>query len=90
MSEHGEQRYIERIGVRKNMSVQKSLEKDLHYKRIKKIVDKTDTKHVFTFGRTEFIFSKKGSKLILKTVIRHNVKSEIYKQQKVQNEKNLL
>ena len=87
-TDHSEERYITRIGVRKNMTVEESLQRDLYYKRVRKIVDTADTKHVFTLGCREFIFVKKANKLIFKTAIKHTKKSYEYKHAKLMREKN--
>jgi len=72
ISEHSIERYVERIGIRNNMSFKKSVEMDLSYKKIMRIINVGKDKHIFTIGKREFVFEKKGSNLVFKTAIRHN------------------
>lgn len=69
---HVVDRYIERIGTYKGMSAEECIRKDLHFTKIKKIVNKNGDTHVFTVHSKEFIFSKEKGKLVLITVIKRN------------------
>jgi hypothetical protein len=70
---HVVERYIERIGKYKGMTIEECIKRDLHFTKIRKIVNKKngDT-HVFTIHSKEFIFSKEKGKLVLITVIKRN------------------
>lgn len=87
ISDHAVERYNERVGAYRGMSIRQSINKDLHFTRIKKIVTnhEDDTVHVFTRHSKEFIFIKDSKALILRTVIkrsRDNNKRTINKRRK--------
>jgi hypothetical protein len=72
VTKHAIERYEERVGKYKNLSTVECIRVDLNYKRIKRIVNKGKTKHVYTTGNIEFIFEVCKNKLYLKTVIKRN------------------
>ena len=72
VTKHAIERYEERIGKYKGTSTLECIKIDLGFKRIKKIVNKGKTKHVFTTGNIEFIFEVCRNRLYLKTVIKRN------------------
>lgn len=64
-------RYEERIRAKRD-EVIKRIKRDLHFTKVKKIVNKGNIRHVFTYNSKEFIFVKDGATWILKTIIKHN------------------
>ena len=52
----------------------KRIKKDLHYSKVKRIVNKGKYRYVFTFNSKEFIFVKDNGRWILRTVIKRNRK----------------
>lgn len=71
ITKHALERYIERVGYNK-ADVIKHIQNDLHYKKIVRIVNNGNTRHVFTRNSKEFIFINNHGKWILKTVIKRN------------------
>lgn len=73
ITDHAIERYLERIGASKK-EVMKRIKKDLHYSKVKRIVNKGKYRYVFTFNSKEFIFVKDNGRWILRTVIKRNRK----------------
>lgn len=71
ITDHVIDRYQQRVHVSKH-EVEKRIKKDLHFSKVKQIVNKGNSRHVFTNHSKEFIFVKKGSKWILKTIIKRS------------------
>lgn len=71
ITNHVIERYKERIGEQ-DKEVVKRIRKDLHFTKVKKIVNEDNIRHVFTFNSKEFIFVKNRGYWILKTVIKRN------------------
>lgn len=71
VSSHAKKRYEERVGRYSKMNTFQCIKQDLHFTRIKRIVNKGDgTTHVFARHSVEFVFKKERGKLVLKTVIK--------------------
>jgi len=63
-------------------SIKVKIKRDLSFKRVKKIVNKGNTRHVFTLNSKEFIFVKTRGTWILKTIIKRNRQQNSYAIQK--------
>lgn len=85
VTDHIIERYQQRVKVPKK-EVMKRIKKDLHFSKVKQIVNKGNVRHVFTHHSKEFIFVKDHNRWILKTVIkrsRNNNPQAITKRKKV-------
>lgn len=71
ITEHVVERYNQRISESKS-DVEKRIRRDLSYKRVKRIVNNGNTRHIFTFNSKEFIFKKGKNCWLLITVIKRN------------------
>lgn len=71
ITNHIKERYKQRIGASEKEIV-KRIKKDLHFTKVKQIVNVGNTRHVFTFNSKEFIFVNDNGKWILKTIIKRN------------------
>lgn len=71
ITNHAMQRYMERVDFNPK-EVIKRIKSDLYFKKVKRIVNNGNTRHVFTFNSKEFIFKNDCGTWILKTVIKRN------------------
>ncbi|UDY80670.1 hypothetical protein [Geobacillus phage GR1] len=71
ITNHIKDRYKQRVGADEKEII-KRIKKDLHFTKVKQIINVGDIRHVFTFHSKEFIFVKDGSKWILKTIIKRS------------------
>lgn len=71
ITDHFMGRYEERVGGNKK-ELEKKIKRDLHFTKVKRIVNDGDHRHIFTRNSKEFIFKKDGNIWILKTVIKRN------------------
>ncbi|MDG0860309.1 hypothetical protein [Staphylococcus equorum] len=71
ITNHVVDRYLERIGS-KNKDVMKRIKRDLHYTKVKRIVNCGNYRYVFTLNSKEFIFIYDRGKWILNTVIKRS------------------
>jgi len=83
ITDHAVERYQERMGEEKK-NVIKRIRADLHFTKVKRIINEGSIKHVFTRNGKEFVFTKDGNVWVLKTVIkrtRQNHTNRISKKQ---------
>lgn len=81
ITDHVVERYYERVSNDRKEIIRR-IKRDLSIKRVKRIVNNGNIRHVFTFNSKEFIFEKTRDVWILKTVIkrtRNNNKNAINK-----------
>jgi hypothetical protein len=71
ITNHAMQRYMERVDFNPK-EVIKRIKSDLYFKKVKRIVNDGDIRHVFTRNSKEFIFKNDNGQWILKTVIKRN------------------
>lgn len=72
ITNHVVERYFERIGSKKK-DVIKRIKRDLHYSKVKRIVNIGNTRHVFTINSKEFIFvQRRSGRWVLNTVIKRS------------------
>lgn len=71
ITNHVVERYLERVGAKKKDAVRR-IKRDLHYTKVKKIVNKGNYRYVFTWNSKEFIFKKDKGRWILNTVIKRS------------------
>ncbi|PEN61630.1 hypothetical protein [Bacillus wiedmannii] len=71
ITDHIMERYLKRVAKTKK-DVVKRIRKDLHFSKVKQIINNGNVRHVFTFHSKEFIFVKDGSVWVLKTIIKRN------------------
>lgn len=71
ITDHAIQRYKERVDDEEK-DVIRRIKRDLYFKKIRRIVNNGNVRHVFTANSKEFIFVKDKKKWILKTVIKRN------------------
>jgi hypothetical protein len=69
ITKHAIERYMERIDYNRKDAI-KRIQSDLYFKKVKRIINNGDTRHVFTNNSKEFIFKKDAGTWILKTVIK--------------------
>jgi hypothetical protein len=72
VTDHALKRYCQRVlhDDDEKEEVIRRIKRDLYFKKIKRIVNNGNTRHVFTWHSKEFIFVKDRNKWILKTVIK--------------------
>ena len=70
ITDHIIKRYLERNPGSKKKEVRNRIKKDLHFTKVRKIVNNGNIRHVFTFHSKEFIFVQDGKKWVLRTVIK--------------------
>jgi hypothetical protein len=68
---HVVNRYLERVSETQKDAI-KRIRYDLSYKRVKRIVNIGNTRHVFTVNSKEFIFVKSKGRWFLKTVVKRS------------------
>lgn len=71
VTDHVIERYKERVGQAPNKVLQR-IKSDLHFTKVKKIINNGSTRYVFTNNSKEFIFIKDHGIWILKTVIKRS------------------
>lgn len=71
ITNHAKERYKQRVRVSEKEII-KQIKKDLHFTKVKQIINIGNIRHVFTFHSKEFIFVKDGSKWVLKTIIKRS------------------
>jgi hypothetical protein len=71
ITKHAIERYRERVSEDAKDIIRR-IKRDLYFKKIRRIVNKGNIRHVFTFHSKEFIFVNDNGKWILKTVIKRN------------------
>lgn len=87
ITKHAIKRYKERIGEDDKFIV-KRIKADLHFTKVKRIINEENVRHVFTRNSKEFIFTKDRDIWVLKTIIKRNKyqqKEAISKKQKYSN-----
>lgn len=81
VTNHITKRYFERIGANKK-EVYRRIQRDLHFSKVKRIVNIGNHRHIFTLHSKEFIFKKDGPNWILKTIIKRSRNDNDYAIQK--------
>ncbi|MEK5205252.1 hypothetical protein NST55_28850 [Bacillus sp. FSL R10-2789] len=71
VTDHIMERYLQRVSKTKK-DVMRRIKKDLHFSKVRQIINNGNVRHVFTFHSKEFIFVKDGSVWVLKTIIKRN------------------
>lgn len=71
ITDHIMDRYEQRVHSSRKEVIQR-IKKDLHFTKVKKIVNNGNVRHVFTFHSKEFIFVKDGPTWVLRTIIKRN------------------
>ena len=77
ITNHIAERYCQRIGADKK-EVLKRIKRDLHFTKVKRIVNNGNHRHVFTYNSKEFIFKKDKKQWILKTIIKRSRSNNEY------------
>lgn len=71
ISQHICDRYRERVdGSVKN--IKRKINQELHFSKVKQIINNGNVRHIFTLHSKEFIFVRKGRRWILKTIIKRS------------------
>ena len=83
ITQHAIERYAERVSFDKK-DIIKRIKHDLHFSKVKRIVNHGNIRHIFTYNSKEFIFIKDGQRntWILKTVIKRSRKTQPYAMRK--------
>lgn len=71
ITNHVVERYLERVGSKEKDAI-KRIKRDLHYSKVKRIVNIGNHRHIFTINSKEFIFVKKRGRWILNTIIKRS------------------
>jgi len=71
VTDHMLERYAQRVGSDKKETYRR-IRKDLHFTKVRRIVNDGNHRHVFTLNSKEFIFKKDGNIWILKTIIKRS------------------
>ena len=74
ITHHILKRYKERIGSDEKETKDR-IKKDLHFTKVRRIINDDDHRYIFTANSKEFIFKKGKGIWILKTVIKRNRKN---------------
>lgn len=72
ISTHAKERYAQRIGGYKKLTIEESIKRDLSTFNVRLRMEKDGVIRIFTNNSKEFIFSRQNGKIILKTVIKYN------------------
>lgn len=81
ITDHIIERYYQRVS-QSEKDIKRRIKRDLHFTKVKQIVNVGNVRHVFTWHSKEFIFVKDGSKWILKTIIKRSRANNQYAIQK--------
>lgn len=84
ITDHIMQRYQERVSQSRK-DVIKKIKKDLHFTKVKRIVNVGNIRHVFTRHSKEFIFVNDRGQWVLRTIIKRSRNTNdraIYKRSK--------
>lgn len=94
ITNHAKKRFEERIGNRRRSNInkkgiEKTIEKELSYQRIRYIIDIDKMKYIFLKNGKEYRFKKIKDKWLLLTVVRHSRVHYQKRVNKLREEKNL-
>jgi len=76
ITDHMVKRYQQRTNTVKGEIIER-IKKDLHFTKIKQIVNIGNFRHVFTLHSKEFIFVRSSGKWVLKTIIKRTREENI-------------